>query len=169
VKNLVLIGFMGSGKSTVGHIAAHELGLQFVDVDREIEEREGMSISDIFSKLGEEKFRDLESEMIRELSLRKDQVLATGGGAILRPINIENLKNTSVLVLLHVDAATAHMRTKDHHHRPLLNCTDSQQLIQDLLESRRALYDSIPNTVETVGRTPHEVARAVIRIYRSHS
>lgn len=166
MKNLVLVGFMGSGKSTIGRLAASELGLRFVDTDRVIEEREGMTVFWIFETKGEETFRAIESEVVRDLAGQEGQVIATGGGVVLRPANIEALAVNGVLVHLSVDAPTAHARTAGHSHRPLLQGGDAVAKIETLLKSRKPLYDAIPNAVETAGRTTQEILRGVLRIYR---
>ncbi len=167
MKNLVLIGFMGSGKSTVGQLVATEMNMNFVDVDFRIEEQEGISISEIFARYGESAFRDLESKMIQELSSSQDLVIATGGGVVLRPSNMEVLGQSGILVYLHVDEETVLTRTKGHSHRPLLKGDHPSQRIAALLKERQPLYDAIAHCVETKGRTLQEVVRAVIRIYRS--
>lgn len=167
MKNLVLIGFMGSGKSAVGRIVAGELNLRFVDMDRWIEEDVGCSISEIFSKKGEAFFREIESHAVEEIGAQEGQVISTGGGVILKKSNIDRLREKGVLICLHVDVATAIARTHSHSHRPLLD-GNSPERIRALLMERQPLYDSIPNGVETTGRSAHEVARSVIRIYRQH-
>ncbi len=166
MKNLVLVGFMGSGKTTIGRMAAAELGLRFVDTDHSIEEREGMSVAQLFEKKGEEVFRDIEAGVMRELAAQDGLVIATGGGVVLRPANIDALRRTGVLVHLRVDAATAHARTRGHPHRPLLQGDDPEGKIRALLKARQPMYDAIPNDVDTAGRTMHEILRSVLRIYR---
>jgi shikimate kinase len=168
MKNLALLGFMGSGKSTVGRLVAAELKFQFIDLDRMIEEQEGISISEIFEQRGEASFRDLESKLLQEISKKKDLVLATGGGVVLCQANVDLLNKTSVLIYLHVDVETAVARTKGHSHRPLLMEGDFRSRVEKLLQERQSLYDKIPHSVETVARSPLEVAHAVIRIYRAH-
>ena len=143
--------------------------MPFVDTDRMIEEREGASISQIFGSRGEAVFRELETAVIQELAKRRGTVIATGGGVVLRPENMEILGKSGVLVLLHVELATVLARTRGHAHRPLLNHPDAAARVETLMKERQPLYDAIPNCVETSGRTPQEVARAVIRIYRAHA
>jgi shikimate kinase len=169
MKNLILLGFMGSGKSTIGRLVATELHMNFVDMDRKIEEQAGKSITEIFETLGENGFRVYESDLAMKLAAEQNQVIATGGGMVLREQNIENLSKTGVLIHLRVDAQTAFSRTRAHSHRPLLHAPDPEEKIRELFKMREALYNKITNSVDTVNRSPHEIAHAVIRIYRSHA
>jgi shikimate kinase len=167
VKNLVLFGFMGSGKTTVGRLAASELNFRFMDMDRRIEQTTGMSISEIIRQQGEETFRDLESKEVAELADQMDLVIATGGGVVLRRANVEILERHGILIYLHVDADTVWNRTHHRTHRPLLRGEDPAGRIRTLLEQRHPLYDAIPNQINTIGRSCHDVCMDVVRIYRS--
>ena len=158
---------MGSGKTTVGRTAAGELGLEFVNMDRRIEERAGISISDIFNQRGEEAFRELESAMVAELAGQSGLVIATGGGVVIRRTNVELLVRNGVLIYLHVDAETAWSRTHHRTHRPLLKGEDPIGRIRALLEQRHPLYDAIPNQINTIRRSIHDICMDVVRIYRS--
>jgi len=158
---------MGSGKTTVGRLAAAELEMRFVDMDHLIEEKEGATILEIFAGQGEPVFREIEARAVAELSAQTGLVIATGGGVALRASNLETLKNNGVLVHLHVDAETAHARTKRSAHRPLLQGDDSLKKIRSLLAQRQPLYETVPNQVNTVGRNAQAVCGDVIRIYRS--
>jgi shikimate kinase len=165
MKNLVLIGFMGSGKSTVGKIVSGELKMNFVDLDRWIEAREGISISEIFKHQWEDAFRELEAMAVKEIAQSNNQVIATGGGVVLRKSNLDLLMQTGILVHLRIDAKTAFARTQGHSHRPLLGDGDAAKRIEQLLEERQSLYDAIPNCVQSVGRSMREVVADVVRIY----
>jgi len=167
MKNIVLIGFMGSGKTSVGKSVAEKLNMSFIDLDRWIEERETMSIKEIFDRKGEEVFRKIECEAVAEVGNQKNSVIATGGGVVLNPKNLESLKETGLLIHLRVDAQTAYKRTRDHHHRPLLNVPNPLQHIEALLKQRQPFYEVVPNAVETSGRSLRDVVEDVIRIYRS--
>jgi len=167
MKNLVLVGFMGSGKTTIGRLTAVELGMQFMDMDRRIEEREGMSIPDIFAQRGESIFRDIEEEVVKELAARHDLVIATGGGVVLRPANVEILAHSGVVVHLRVDVETVLARTRGHTHRPLLQGEDLSTRARALLKERRPLYEAIPLFVESAGRSSETVTRDVVAIYRA--
>src|ERR1041384_283988 len=120
MKNLVLVGFMGSGKTAAGKLAAQQLGLKFVDMDELIEQRHGLTISKIFATKGEAFFRRHERELVRELAVRQDHCIATGGGLVLDPNNLRDFSRTGVVVCCWVDAPVAYERTKHAKHRPLL-------------------------------------------------
>ena len=168
MRNLVLIGFMGSGKSTVGRLVANELEMHFVDVDQWIEKRERMSIANIFSQQGEVAFRELETQAVRELAKQENLVIATGGGVVLRRVNVEVLGKTGILIYLSIDAKTALERTKKHSHRPLLRERKSEEQMEALFRERQDLYQAIPHCVQSAGRSVTEVVADVIRIYRSN-
>ncbi len=164
--NLVLVGFMGSGKSTVGRGAAAELQTRFVDMDRVIEEREGLTISEIFSLFGEPSFRQIEAEVAEELSREKGLVIATGGGVVLRPSNLEHLARQGILIHLRVNLEGALARTRSHSHRPLLRGEDAEQRARRIFAERQPLYESIPHHVDTTNHPTSEVVAEVVRLYR---
>ncbi len=164
--NLVLVGFMGSGKTCVGRIAAVELGLRFVDLDHMIEQREGMTISRIFETRGEGEFRRIESEVAEEVSRVSGQVLATGGGIVLHSVNLDRLSATGVVVHLRVTPECAWERTRGHGHRPLVAGLEGEARLRELLAKRQPLYDAIPLSVDGANRPPRDVAADVVRIYR---
>ena len=166
MKNLVLFGFMGSGKSTVGRLAASELKMQFIDIDAEIEKRTNLSISEIFEKQGEEAFRGMESQIIEELSRKEGLVIATGGGVILRKSNVENLKHNGIIIFLRVDEETILKRTSGNKNRPLLK-GDARENIQRLMTARAPLYAGLPYQVETSGRSLQQVLLDTLNIYKS--
>lgn len=166
MKNLVLVGFMGSGKSTIGRIVADQLGLHFVDVDQWIEKKTGILIADIFKKRGEESFRMLETQAIQELAVKDYSVIATGGGVVLRSENMEALSKNGILIHLRVDVATVIARTRNHTHRPLLATQDPSIAIQKLLMERQPLYEKTPHAVDTNRRLAKDIAQDVIAIYQ---
>jgi shikimate kinase len=166
MKNLVLFGFMGSGKSTIGRLAAAELKMPFIDVDAEIEHQQKSSISEIFEKQGETTFRDIESQLIEDLSKKDGVVIATGGGAILRQQNVDHLKKNGIVVFLHADEETILRRTSSNQNRPLLK-GNARENIRTLMNARAPLYAALPYQVETGGRTSHQVLNEVMRIYRT--
>jgi shikimate kinase len=130
----------GCGKSTVGRQLARRLGLQFVDSDTEIEARVGMSIRDWFSQHGEEPFRALEQDVIEELSARQDLVLATGGGAILRPSNRDALHSRTHVLYLRSSPEEIYRRLRHDTHRPLLQVQDPLSRLRELFRERDPLY-----------------------------
>lgn len=166
MKNLVLVGFMGSGKTAIGRRVAERLGLTFVDMDTEIESKAGRKISDLFASEGESYFRYLERRETMELAKKQGQVIATGGGVVLDPDNLKDFGNTGVVVCLWVDAETAFERTQRAAHRPLLEADDRRKKIEDLLAKRMPLYKQIDNVVDTRGRSLETLVEDVMRIYR---
>lgn len=166
MKNLVLVGFMGSGKTAVGKRIAERLGLTFVDMDAEIERKAGRKISEIFAHEGESYFRFLERREAMELVKKQDQVIATGGGVVLDPDNLKDFRGTGVVVCLWVDGEAAYERTKRAAHRPLLQGEDPRKRIEDLLQKRQPLYQQIENVVDTRSRSLDTIVEDVLRIYR---
>lgn len=139
--NIALIGFMGSGKTTIGRILAKSLDMKFIDIDRCISIKEKKTIPEIFETYGEKYFRDLERSIIEEESKDNNIVISTGGGAIIDNVNIKNLKSTSFVVYLDCDVKTIYERVKRSKTRPLLtNSEDVLQTIQDLYDKRQTLY-----------------------------
>ena len=153
--NIALIGFMGSGKSTVGKRLARRLGREFVELDRLIEQRAGKVIPEIFRERGEEGFRALEEEIIKEVSeAARDAVIACGGGAILRQSNIDRLKESSNIVYLEAETATLQDRLAYSRNRPLLNRPDRELTIEELHNNRRPLYEAAADITIKTGRRP---------------
>ena len=139
--NIALIGFMGSGKTTVGKLLAKTMDMKFVDIDKVIESQEKKSINDIFQKKGQIYFRDLEREVISQESLKNNCVIAPGGGSILDNENIKRLKETSFIVFLNANIECLYLRLKDNTTRPILNdVEDKKKVIEELLEKRKFLY-----------------------------
>ena len=162
-KNIVLIGFMGTGKSTVGKILAKKLGREWVDVDQRIEEKEKRRIADIFEKDGESAFRRLESRMVQEVASGSGFVITTGGGAVTDEGNVSALKANGILVLLEAAPQTIYQRVKDSRHRPLLKTGDKLGEIRRLLESRRPFYEKADLKCSTDGKTAQQVADEILR------
>ena len=156
-RNLFLTGFMGSGKTTVGKELAKLLsGYSYVDSDEWLEKTADKKISEIFEKHGESYFRDLESKILQNICKNQQQIVATGGGIVLREDNIKLMQKNGVLVWLAVKPQTIYERIKDEAHRPLLNTGDGKKQviakIETMLEQRFDLYkncaDVIINTEE---------------------
>ena len=166
ISNLALVGFMGCGKSTVGRQVAGELGFEFVDADPLIEERAGISITEIFSNEGEAAFRQLECEVIDALVDRKDLVIATGGGAIVDPKNLASLKKHALVICLWANAETIHKRTKHQSHRPLLQQGDPLVTIRQMLAEREPHYKQADVIVNTEMRPQREVAAQVLHQFK---
>ena len=165
--NLILIGYRGVGKSSVGRELAKRMKWDFVDSDDEIESRAGKSIAAIFADGGEQVFRDLESLVIEDLARRKQTVLAVGGGAVLRPANREALRGSGRIVWLQADARTILERVAADDatasRRPNLTTSGGEAEIIELLNKRTPTYRQCADlAVDTVGRSPAEVAVEVV-------
>ena len=157
--NIVLCGFMGCGKSTVGRQLADRLGLTFVDMDTYIEQADGRTVSTIFADEGEEYFRRLEHHACRALSDKRDLVIATGGGAVLREENVEALRRGGVLIWLKVDADCVLERLKDDTSRPLLQRPDKERAVRELLEFRAPFYAVADITVDANAKASTVITR----------
>lgn len=169
MKNLVLVGFMGSGKTSAGKLAAQRLGMKFVDMDEMMEQRHNQEISQIFQMKGEGYFRKQERALVRELAEGQDRVIATGGGIVLDPNNLRDLGRLSVVICCWVDAKVAYERTKNAKNRPLLGDeADRLPRIEALLRDRESLYKVIPNRIDTSAMTVEQQADELVRIYRAN-
>ncbi len=164
--NLVLTGFMGTGKSTVGPLAAARLGMQFVDMDPLIEARAGLSVAEIFAAHGEAAFREMETALCHELAQAGGMVIATGGGALLNPVNRALLESTGLIVCLTCDVETIMARVGTATDRPLLGAEDRAGRVRSLLERRAPIYATLPARVDTTGLTPEEVTEKVVALWR---
>ncbi|NQT94007.1 MAG: shikimate kinase [Lentisphaerae bacterium] len=158
---------MGTGKTSVGQLLARKLGMDFVDMDSLIEEREGKSIPRIFSKDGEPHFRTLERAIVRELAAREGLVIGTGGGIVLDEDNVGDLSRSGLVVCLLAEPEVILERVASDTNRPLLAGDDKMSKIMALLEQRRPLYEGIPNRVDTNGLNVEEVVERILAIYGS--
>lgn len=165
MRNIVLIGFMGTGKTSTGKILASKLGCAFVDMDLVIEEKNGMSISDMFAKHGEAYFRQKEKELVAELAGKKNQVISTGGGTVKDPENIAKFSETGCVVALSASVDAILERTGRRGTRPVLDGADQgdrRKAIEELLESRKGMYSKAGFTVDTSELAPMQVADKII-------
>lgn len=163
MRNVILVGPMGSGKSTIGRLLAKELRLAFKDSDKEIEQRTGADIPWIFDVEGEVGFREREQAMIGELCADDGIVLATGGGAVLRPENRVALRAGGRIVYLHASVAQQLERTSRDRNRPLLRSADPGRVLSDLMLVRDPLYREIADlVVETDERPPRMVVEEIL-------
>ncbi|MEK6684227.1 MAG: 3-dehydroquinate synthase [Nitrospirota bacterium] len=163
MKNIVLIGFMGTGKSEVGKRLAGDLGWSFEDTDLWIEEREGRTIPEIFRRSGEARFRRREKEVVAELAKRESSVIATGGGAVMDPVNLRNLRRNGVLISLSASPDAIMARTAGSD-RPLLQEGHRLHKIQELLESRRPYYLLSDHRIDTTHRNPRQIVTMIKNI-----
>lgn len=164
--NLILIGFMGSGKSTVGKILAEKLEMKFLDTDLEIEKEQGRSVQDIFSEKGEEYFRKLENEMSKKLSTENNTIISTGGGIILNKENIEYLKKDGVVFFLDVAKKTLYKRLISSKGRPLLEGDELWSKINNVLGERLERYRSSADFIIKVGNEiPYETMEDIKKLY----
>ena len=169
MRNIVLVGFMGTGKTTVGRLLAEKTGMPLVDMDAVIEERAGKTITEIFAEDGESHFRKLEREMVRELAAKEGQIVSTGGGIVLNPENITDFEKTGLVVCLLASAETVLERVKHDTARPLLAGDKEAKIIQ-LLETRKPLYEALAHKVDTNGRpSPEPTATEIITLYESNN
>jgi shikimate kinase len=163
VRNVVLVGPMGAGKSTIGRLIADDLGFVFRDSDTLIEERCGAAISWIFDVEGEEGFRVRETSLIRELADETGMVLATGGGAVLREENRRMLSGLGAVVYLETSVREQLARTRRDRKRPLLQSGDREQVLSDLFRHRDPLYREIADVVvHTDRRAARSVAQEIV-------
>ena len=152
-KNILLIGFMGAGKSTVSAKLSELLAMEIMEMDAYIQKKEGMSIKDIFATNGEEYFRNCESNTLIVLRERKHMVVSCGGGVPLREKNVELMKNSGYVVWLTATPEAIYERVKDSTERPLLNGNMNVPFIQNLMESRREKYERAADIViDTTGK-----------------
>ena len=164
-ERIILIGFMGSGKSSVGRILAERLGYELVDTDALLEEQAGAPIARIFREQGEPAFRALESEVLAALADRKRSVIATGGGAPAHPPNREFFTRGDVVFHLRVSLEAARQRTGENADRPLL--AQQPDAVRRLYQGRQRVYEELGQSLDTDGKTPDAVAEEIMRLLRS--
>lgn len=153
-----LVGFMGSGKTVVGELVARELGYRFIDLDREIEKSQGMCIAEIFEQDGEVEFRRLEALTLREIGDEKSLVVATGGGSLTQPGNLELIRRTGLTIWLDAPLSVLLRRCGEGPERPLLA---GEEAMRALLLERLPGYREADMRVETEGRSPEEIAALI--------
>lgn len=164
--NLYLVGFMGTGKSTVGRAVAHKLGFNLIDSDLEIERLQGRTINDIFAQDGEAAFRALERDFVESGHALERTVVACGGGLVVQPGMLENLKSRGVVVCLHASIETILERTGRHRTRPLLAVDDPEQRVRTLYTQREPIYNRCGTVILTDARPLHDITAHVVRAWR---
>lgn len=164
--NIILAGFMGTGKSTVGRILAARLGWLFVDTDALITARAGCSIADIFAQQGEAAFRALEAACCQHAAAHCHQVIALGGGALLHPATDARLRQRGLVVCLMADLATISARVGEDPARPLFSADRAE--LAALYAARAAHYAALPHHVDTTRRTADDVAGEIVQLWQNH-
>lgn len=162
IHNLALIGFMGTGKTSVGRLAAHLLHFDFLDTDHVIEARAGKSISDMFRDEGEPAFREWERRIVAELPQRRRTVIATGGGLPMHEPNLASLKTHALVVCLWASPEAIYERVRIHSHRPLLQDPDPLAKIRSLLATREPFYRQADVLVDTELRSLRDATTQIL-------
>lgn len=161
--NIFLIGFMGAGKSTVSDYLNRAYGMDVIEMDRIIAQRQGMSISDIFENYGEQYFRDLETNLLIEMQSKSNVVVSCGGGTPMRENNVAEMKKNGRVVLLTAKPETILDRVKDSHDRPLIENNKTVPFIADLMEKRREKYEAAADIIiETDGKNKEQICEEIL-------
>jgi shikimate kinase len=167
MKNIVLTGFMGAGKTVVGKRLAEKTGMKVVDTDTKIEKETGLSISEIFSNLGESYFRRLEKKVVEEVSNLKNHIIITGGGVVLDEENMKNLRKNGIIVYLHAEPDVIYSRIKNETQRPLLQVDDPKKKIKELMELRAPFYANHDIKIDTSSLSVDEVVEKILQLTRN--
>lgn len=167
--NLILIGFMGTGKTSLGKLLAMKLGRGFIDLDQKIERDTGMGIPKIFEVHGEQYFRELEKNAVREVCNKKNLVIATGGGTVKDPENLRLLKNSGLVVCLTCEPEEIYNRTERRGERPVLDGGGNERLetIKKLLAEREKFYRQADYTVDTTDWSPLQIVNDICEHFKS--
>jgi shikimate kinase len=164
--NLYLVGFMGTGKTTVGRAVAHKLGFLALDSDHEIERQQGKTIPEIFAQQGEPAFRGMEREFIERGHPAERTLVACGGGLVVQPDMLALLKTKGVVVCLHASIETILARTARHRNRPLLDVENPEERVRTLYAAREPIYKQAGTVILTDSRPLHDIVGHVIRSWR---
>jgi len=166
--NIVLVGFMASGKTSVGRRVAKRLGYRFMDMDQFIEKEQGRTISDIFAKEGEAHFRALETALLRRMLHQENTVISCGGGIVTTSGNIDLLKQIGITVFLNADPEDILRRLEHDTRRPKVQGGDLRERVITLLGQRMPLYQQADLSIHTLGKTPNQVAGELIGKVAGH-
>ena len=164
--NIVLVGFMGTGKTSIGRRISSQLRMRYVDTDEIVERDSRRRISDIFAEDGESAFRELENEAVRKVSKLHNHVISTGGGVVLKEANMTELKRNGVVFCLTATPEEIYRRVGHQTHRPLLQTPDPLVKIQSMLAERRPYYAEADHTISTTGRSFGEIIMHIKRMFR---
>ena len=165
--NIVLVGFMGTGKTTVGKVLARRLNMTFVDMDDTIVARAGKPVTRIFAEDGEPAFRAMERALVRELSLRQGLVIGAGGGVVLNPENVADFERTGIVVCLSLAPEVILQRLADDTTRPLLAGDDKEQELREKLSARQPLYDAVKLQVDRTGLDVDQTVDRILALCRA--
>lgn len=166
--NIILCGFMGAGKSTMGIRAAKAFSWEFVDTDRYIEEKTSMSVKEIFDKHGETAFRQMETDAVRELSERSGYIIATGGGTMMNEENRSALSKSGLILLIEISKETVLSRLAGDTTRPLLARPDREEIIEKLMKERLPVYRKSADIIVDGNRPYNRVYKDIINILKNH-
>lgn len=167
MNNIILIGFMGSGKSTIGRYLSTNMNKKQIDTDWYIEKKSGMKISEIFEKQGEQAFRQMETDCLQELAADKDSsyIISVGGGLPMRPINRKLLRNLGTIIYLKAEVDTLMDRLSGDNKRPLLRSDNPRERIQALMAQRESTYKGIADYIITTdNRSIKEIGQDIIKL-----
>ncbi len=162
MKNIILTGFMGTGKTAVGKELSRLLDIKLIDVDTEIEKAVKMDINTTFKQLGEQRFREIETDMIKSVSGNKNVIISTGGGAVLKKENMDILGEDGIIICLTATPETILQRTSTNSDRPLLQVEDPFEKIKELLDFRKPYYEKADILIDTDGKNPLQIAGEII-------
>ena len=163
-RNIVLVGFMGAGKSLVANKLAKRCQRQIVSTDRLIEEQENKPIAEIFSQKGEAYFRALEKEIVLKIADRKNLIVDCGGGIVINQENIENLRKQGTIFYLFATPEMIYENIKDQKHRPLLQVKDPLEKIRELLDQRKVFYAQADYTIDTCHQSLDQACDEILKI-----
>lgn len=161
--NIFLIGFMGAGKSTIARTLQSKLDMPLIEMDERIVEEQGCSINEIFDRKGEAGFRDIESDLVKRIANERDSIVSCGGGAVIRPENVEYMKKSGKIVFLTATPETIYERVKNGKDRPLLNGNMNVEYISSLMDKRRDIYNAASDEkIATDNKSKDEIAQEII-------
>lgn len=167
--NIILTGFMGTGKSVVAKKLAQELRMGYVDTDKIIEDKEKCKIRKIFEEKGEDYFREIETKIIKEVSSLNNYVIATGGGVVLKEENIKALRKKGFIIYLSANPEVILKRTEKNEERPLLlNCKDPYKKIEEMLSFRKPYYEKANLKIDTSNLNPTEVVERIVKFFKKN-
>ena len=168
MKNIVLVGMMGAGKTTVGEFLSAKLNRELKDIDRVIEQEQKKSIIEIFTNDGEEAFRQLESETIEKFSNMSNLIISTGGGALEKANNLSNLQKNGIIIYLKADIEELFKRVKNETQRPLLKEQDPLEVIKKLIKKREKFYLMADITIITDNKSPEKITEEIIKAIKNY-